>query len=95
MTHEWINTNLEKTYGFKIEKINSDVNRFHAIYFLDSTTGSLLLSKKYTDNTQFSSHEDLISGFLNALNLFMSEIKSESADDQIQEVNFKESRILY
>ena len=95
MTHKWINTSLEKTYGFKIEKIDSDDNRFHAIYFLDSTTGSLLLSKKYTQNTKFFSHEDLISGFLNALNLFMSEIKSEPMDDEIQEVNFKESRILY
>ncbi len=95
MSYKWINKNLEKTYGFNIEKINSDDNRFHAIYFLDSTTGALLLSKKYTSNTRFSSYEDLISGFLNALNLFMSEIKPESMDDEIQEVNFKESRILY
>jgi len=95
MTHKWINTSLEKTYGFKIEKIDSDDNRFHAIYFLDNISGSLLLSKKYSHNAKFSSHEDLISGFLNALNLFMSEIKSEPMDDEIQEVNFKESRILY
>ncbi|HUW91511.1 MAG TPA: hypothetical protein VMV43_13455 [Candidatus Nanopelagicaceae bacterium] len=95
MSYKWINKNLEKTYGFNIERINSDDNRFHAIYFLDNITGSLLLSKKYTRNTKFSSHDDLISGFLNALNLFMSEIKPESMNDEIQEVNFKESRILY
>ena len=95
MSYKWINKNLEKKYGFNIEKINSDDNRFHAIYFLDNITGSLMLSKKYTSNTRFSSHEDLISGFLNALNLFISEIKPESMNDEIQEVNFKESRILY
>ena len=95
MSYKWINKNLERTYGFDIERINSDDNRFHAIYFLDNITGSLLLSKKYTCNTKFSSHDDLISGFLNALNLFMSEIKPESMNDEIQEVNFKESRILY
>jgi hypothetical protein len=37
----------------------------------------------------------LISGFLNALNLFINEIKPESMNDEIQEVNFKDSRILY
>jgi len=86
MSYKWINKNLERTYGFNIEKFNSDDNRFHAIYFLDNVSGSLLLSKKYTDNTKFSSHEDLISGFLNALNLFISEIKPESINDEIQEV---------
>ncbi len=95
MSYRWINKNSEKTHGFNLDRFNSDDNRFHAIYFLDSTTGSLLLSKKYTQNTKFFSHEDLISGFLNALNLFISEIKPESMNDEIQEVNFKESRILY
>ena len=95
MSNRWINKNIEKSYGFNLEKINLDVNRFHAIYFLDNISGSLLLSKKYTHNSRFSSHEDLISGFLNALNLFISEIKPESMNDEIQEVNFKESRILY
>jgi len=95
MSYKWTNKNLEKSYGFNLEKINSSNNRFHAIYFLDNLTGSLLLSNKYTDNSKFSSYEDLISGFLNALNLFMNEIKPESVDDEIQEVNFRESRILY
>jgi len=95
MSYKWNNKNLEKSYGFNLEKINSSNNRFHAIYFLDNLTGSLLLSNKYTDNSKFSSYEDLISGFLNALNLFMNEIKPESVDDEVQEVNFRESRILY
>jgi len=95
MSYKWTNKNLEKSYGFNLEEINSSNNRFHAIYFLDNLTGSLLLSNKYTDNSKFSSYEDLISGFLNALNLFMNEIKPESVDDEIQEVNFRESRILY
>jgi hypothetical protein len=95
MSYKWINKNIEKSYGFNLEKINSSSNRFHAIYFLDNLTGSLLLSNKYTNNTKFSSYEDLISGFLNALNLFMNEIKPGSVNDEIQEVNFRESRILY
>jgi len=95
MSYKWTNKNLEKSYGFNLEEINSSNNRFHAIYFLDNLTGSLLLSNKYTDNSKFSSYEDLISGFLNALNLFINEIKPESEDDEIQEVNFRESRILY
>ncbi len=95
MSNRWINKNIEKSCGFNLEKISLDDNRFDAIYFLDNISGSLLLSKKYTNNSKFSSHEDLISGFLNALNLFISEIKPESMNDEIQEVNFKESRILY
>ncbi|MBY9011130.1 MAG: hypothetical protein KGD70_02020 [Candidatus Lokiarchaeota archaeon] len=96
MSYKWnSNNNLEKSYGFNLEKIDSSNSRFHAIYFLDNFTGSLLLSNKYTNNAKFSSHEDLISGFLNALNLFMNEIKPESENDEIQEVNFRESRILY
>jgi len=95
MSYKWNNKNLEKSYGFNLEKIDSSNNRFHAIYFLDNLTGSLLLSNKYSNNAKFSSHEDLISGFLNALNLFMNEIKPKSEKDEIQEVNFRESRILY
>ena len=82
-------------YGFSIENVNSQDSRFHAIYFLDNLTGALLLSKKYTDNSEFSSNEDLISGFLNALDLFIKEIKSESKEDEIQEINFQETRLMY
>ena len=95
MSYKWNTRNSEKSYGFNLERIDESNNRFHAIYFLDNLTGSLLLSNKYSSNSKFSSHEDLISGFLNALNLFMSEIKPESVNDEIQEVNFRESRILY
>lgn len=95
MSYKWNENNRDKSYGFNLEKIDASNNRFHAIYLLDNLTGSLLLSNKYSNNSKFSSHEDLISGFLNALNLFMNEIKPESEDDEIQEVNFRESRILY
>ncbi|MFX0075933.1 MAG: hypothetical protein ACFE96_10855 [Candidatus Hermodarchaeota archaeon] len=95
MSYKWNNKTGERSYGFELSEIDVSNNRFHAIYFLDNLTGSLLLSNKYSNNNKFSSYEDLISGFLNALNLFMSEIKPESEDDEIQEVNFRESRILY
>lgn len=82
-------------YGFSTDNFNSQKPRFHAIYFLDNLTGALLLSKKYTGNSEFCSNEDLISGFLNALNLFIKEIKSNSTNDEIQEINFQETRLLY
>ena len=85
----------QEEYGFSIENVNSQDSRFHAIYFLDNLTGALLLSKKYTDNSEFSSNEDLISGFLNALDLFIKEIKSKSKEDEIQEINFQETRLMY
>ena len=84
-----------KEYGFTPEKIDLQKSRFHAIYFLDNLTGALFLSKKYTKDSEFSSNEDLISGFLNALNLFIKEIKSKSKSDEIQEINFQETRLLY
>ena len=96
MSYKWSNGNLEKSYGFNLEKISSSNNRFHAIYFIDNVTGSLLLSNKYTDNSKFTSYEDLISGFLNALNLFMNEINdNDTLEEEIQEINFRDSRILY
>ena len=84
-----------KEYGFGIEKVSLQKSRFHAIYFLDNLTGALFLSKKYANDSEFSSNEDLISGFLNALNLFIKEIKSQSERDEIQEINFQETRLLY
>lgn len=95
MSYKWSVNNSKKWYGFNLGEFETSNNRFHAIYFLDNLTGSLLLSKKYTNNMKLSTHEDLISGFLNAFNLFMNEIKPDSIDDEIQEVNFRESRILY
>ncbi len=95
MTYNWYNPNPKKLYGFNIENLNSNEQRFHAIYFLDNLTGSLLLCNKYTTNITLFSNEDLICGFLNALNLFINELKLESKEDEIQEINFKETRILY
>ncbi|GAG68933.1 unnamed protein product, partial [marine sediment metagenome] len=43
MSYNWNNRGIEKTYGFKLEKLNSNENRFYALYFLDNLTGSLLL----------------------------------------------------
>ena len=86
---------LEQQFGFKIEKFNANESRFHAIYFVDSLTGAVLVSKKYSDNTKISeTNEDLISSFLNAMNMFIKEIKNDDKEE-IQEINFKDSRILY
>jgi hypothetical protein len=95
MSYKWNNRSIKTTYGFKLEELNSDENRFYALYFLDNLTGSLMLSKKYTNKTKFLSHGDLISGFLNALNQFITELNPGSINDEIQEINFKETRILY
>jgi len=86
---------VDKSFGFNLEKRNNSESRFHAIYFLDNLTGSLFLSNKYSTQSAFSSNGDLISGFLNALNLFIKEINPQENDDEIEEINFKETRILY
>lgn len=88
-------TSEKKNFGFKVRRINQSDCYFHAIYFLDNITGSLLISKQYSENTNTSSNGDLISGFLNALNLFIKEIKPGETDEEIQEINFRETRILY
>ena len=69
--------------------------RFHAIFLIDSKTGLTFLSKKFSKNlNKFNSdNEDLISGFLNALNYFVKELDFEN--ESIEEVNFKNNRILY
>ena len=95
MSLNWFNNPKPETFGFNKERINLNGSRFHALYFLDNLTGSLLLSNKYSNNSCFSSNEDLISGFLNALNLFIKEIRPEERDDEIQEINFKETRLIY
>ncbi|MFW9771170.1 MAG: hypothetical protein ACFFEO_03250 [Candidatus Thorarchaeota archaeon] len=82
-----------KSFGFK--RVNQSDCFFHAIYFLDNLTGSLLISKQYSQNRNNTSNGDLISGFLNALNLFIKEIKPGDTDEEIQEINFRETRILY
>jgi hypothetical protein len=95
MSFEWNKNRNYGSFGFNRENLNLNKSRFHAIYFLDDLSGSLLLSNRYSSNNNFSSNEDLISGFLNALNLFINEIKPNNKHDEIQEINFKESRILY
>jgi len=95
MSFNWNNNRSYESFGFKKDNFFFNKSRFHAIYFLDNLTGSLLLSNRYSSNTSFSTNEDLISGFLNALNLFINEIKPDNRHDEIQEINFKESRILY
>ncbi len=88
------NSNI-KSYGFGIKQQEANSNRFLAIYFLDKLTGSLLLSKEYSLNPNSAIDVDLIGGFLNALYLFIKEVKPGSKSEEIQEINFDETRILY
>lgn len=80
---------------FKYSHIETDYNRFHAIFLIDAKSGLTFLSKKFSAGfDQYDEfNEDLISGFLNAINYFVREINS--ASESIQEINFKNSRILY
>ncbi len=84
-----------RSFGFTDSQQDADSNRFLAIYFLDKITGSLLLSKEYSLNPDSSIDMDLIGGFLNALNLFIKEVKPGNKSEEIQEINFDETRILY
>ncbi|MBD3340478.1 MAG: hypothetical protein GF353_15290 [Candidatus Lokiarchaeota archaeon] len=82
------------TYGFKLDHTDVQDNRFHAIYLVDSLTGSLLVNNKYSDKSKFNEvDDDLISSFLSAIDLFIKEIKF--SEEEIQEINFKDTRILY
>lgn len=88
------------TFGFGIndlKEIDNNKKRFHAIYFIDYLTGSLLVSNKYTDQSKLcEANEDLISSFLNAINLFINELNhNENDEEEIREINFRDSRILY
>ena len=86
----------DKTCGFNVGEFNSNENIFHAIYFVDSITGALLVSNKYSDNSCLADTcEDLISSFLNAMNMFINEIKSDKKNEELQDINFKDTRILY
>lgn len=82
-----------RDYGFNMEKIDSQESLFHAIYFLDYETGSLFVSNRFSDNLSFL-RDDLICSFLNAINLFINELK-EGGNEELQEINFKNTRILY
>jgi len=88
----------DKSFGFKDHiyfNISNNINRFHAIYFVDSVSGALLVSNKYSDKIGLSETDgDLISSFLNAINMFIREIKRNQYEE-IQEINFSDTRILY
>ena len=99
MSFKWQNDSIKRNFGFNLEGLKFSQNRFHAIYFVDSLSGSLLLSNRYSERAGINSgiyknREDLISSFLNALNMFIKEIKNNN-DEEIQEINFKKTRILY
>ena len=93
MVLKWDNNSNDNNYGFNSGVFNRDMDIFHAIYILDSYTGALFVSNKFSESPNLSNtNEDLISSFLNAMNLFINEI---NADEEIQEINFKQMRILY
>jgi len=93
MVLKWDNNTNGTNYGFNSRIYNQDSDIFHAIYILDSNTGALFVCKKFSQSANLSNtNEDLISSFLNAMNLFINEI---NADEEIQEINFKQMRILY
>lgn len=92
MSLKWNNPNRNPTLGFRNDQLEQEDNRFHSIYFIDSHSGAVFISKKYSD-TLTETNDDLISGFLNAINLFIREIKKDR--EEIQEINFNDSRILY
>lgn len=83
------------SYGFANRRQDTNSNQFLALYFLDKLTGSLLLSKEYSLCPGGGIDMDLIGGFLNALNLFIKEVKPGNKSEEIQEINFDETRILY
>jgi hypothetical protein len=96
MSFKWKNDSIKRNFGFYLEQLNYRENRFHAVYFVDSLTGALLVSKRYSGiNCGLTeTDDDLISNFLNAINMFIREIRSNK-DEEIQEINFKDTRILY
>ena len=77
--------NVDRSYGFTQGKVRSQENLFHAIYFLDYESGSLLVSNRFSNNLSFLK-DDLICSFLNAINLFINELK-EGVSEEIQEIN--------
>ena len=85
--------NSGNKFGFSLENYNSQQCRFHAIYFIDYETGALLVSNRYSDNMNFLK-DDLISSFLNAINLFINEVNTDG-NEELQEINFRGTRIIY
>ena len=75
-----------------MNQILPEQDLFHAIYFIDEETGSVLVSNKYTNFSE--TNADLISGFLSAMNMFMRELKNDD-EEEIREINFQHTRLLY
>jgi hypothetical protein len=96
MSFGWKNNFIKNEFAFNFEQSYYEGNRFHAIYFIDSISGSLLVSKRYSGMNSgiIEKDEDLIGNFLNAINMFIQEI-GNNKEEEIQEINFKETRILY
>ena len=96
MSFKWKNDLIKKNLGYYLEHLDFKENRFHAVYFVDQLTGALLVSKRYSKSNYglIETDDDLISNFLNAINLFIKEIGSNK-EEEIQEINFKDIRILY
>lgn len=82
-----------RDYGFNLAKVSTQESLFHAIYFIDYESGSLLVSNRFSDNLTILG-DDLICSFLNAINLFINELK-EGVNEELQEITFKDTRILY
>jgi hypothetical protein len=95
MSNNFKNFQNREPYGFMNNAIECHNGIFQAIYFMDNLSGSLLLSKNFTIKTRAAKDEDLIGNFLNALNLFIKEIRPDDQNDEVQEINFKKTRILY
>ncbi|KKK43758.1 MAG: hypothetical protein Lokiarch_24320 [Candidatus Lokiarchaeum sp. GC14_75] len=80
-------------YRFNIRKGASQDCLFHAIYFLDFETGSLLVSNRFSDHLSYL-RDDLICSFLKGINMFINELK-EGVHEELQEINFKDTRIIF
>lgn len=90
-------TGIDKKYGFKLGDLTTNESLFHAIYIIDEITGSLLVCKKNPKSIGLltEAKEDLISNFISAMNMFINEIKNDGIKEEIQEINFKDTRLLY
>ncbi|MHA1272346.1 MAG: hypothetical protein ACTSQP_16345 [Promethearchaeota archaeon] len=94
MTLKWDCQQKSNNFGFKISDLEPNESRFHAIYFVDGISGAVLVSNQYSKKAIFSQgYEDLISSFLSAINMFIRELNNDG--EEIQEINFKGTRILY
>lgn len=93
MVLKWDNNADGNKFGFNLNSYSQNKDIFHAIYILDNDTGALFVSNRYSNISNLSdTNEDLISSFLSAMNLFINEINT---NEEIQEINFKQMRILY